>query len=85
METMNVALPETLKEFVQSRVAQGGYSSVSEYMRELIRADQKQQAWAVLEVEVLKGLNSGPAEPMTAADWSALRARIGAAKRNSGK
>ena len=78
METMNIAVPEGLKEFVQTRVAEGGYSSVSEYVRELIRADQKQQAWAVLEAEVLKGLNSGPSVPMTKEDWAELRARIGA-------
>ena len=40
METMNVALPESMKQFVQERVSAGGYSSVSEYIRELIRADQ---------------------------------------------
>ena len=76
MDTMNIAVPETLKEFVQTRVAEGGYSSVSEYVRELIRADQKQQAWAVLEAEVLKGLHSGPATPMTAEDWESIRAEV---------
>ena len=59
MDTMNIAVPDALKEFVQTRVAEGGCSSVSEYVRELIRADQKQQAWAVIEAEVLKGLRSG--------------------------
>jgi antitoxin ParD1/3/4 len=44
METMNIALPAALKQFVQSRVGSGGYSSVSEYVRELIRADQKRHA-----------------------------------------
>ena len=37
METMNIALPENLKTFVQHQREHGGYSSVSEYMRELIR------------------------------------------------
>lgn len=32
METMNIALPESMKQFVQERVSQGGYSSVSEYV-----------------------------------------------------
>lgn len=43
MDTMNIALPESMKHFVQERVAAGGYSSVSEYVRELIRADQKRK------------------------------------------
>ena len=76
MDTMNIAVPEALKEFVQTRVAEGGYSSVSEYVRELIRADQKQQAWAVLEAEVLKGLRSGKPVPMTAEDWQSIRAEV---------
>ena len=44
METMNIALPESMKHFVQERVTEGGYSSVSEYVRELIRADQKRKS-----------------------------------------
>ena len=43
METMNIALSESMKRFVQERVTEGGYSSVSEYVRELIRADQKRK------------------------------------------
>jgi antitoxin ParD1/3/4 len=76
MDTMNIALPEILKEFVVTRVREGGYSSASEYVRELIRADQKQKALAVLEAEILKGLNSGPAEPMTAEDWKNIRSEV---------
>jgi antitoxin ParD1/3/4 len=40
---MNIALPESLETFVRERVADGGYSSVSEYVGELIRADQKER------------------------------------------
>lgn len=39
MDTMNIAIPESLKEFIQHQVERGGYSNVSEYVRELIRAD----------------------------------------------
>ncbi len=73
MDTMNIALPTGLKEFAQARVAEGGYSSVSEYVRELIRADQKEAAQACLEAEVLKGLQSGESTPLTSVDWDRLR------------
>jgi Arc/MetJ-type ribon-helix-helix transcriptional regulator len=43
METMNISLPDSLKGFVDSRVKTGGYSSVSEYVRDLVREDQKRQ------------------------------------------
>jgi antitoxin ParD1/3/4 len=43
MVTMNIALPDSMKQFVQERVAEDGYSSVSEYIRGLIRADQRRR------------------------------------------
>ncbi|ETW99552.1 MAG: addiction module antitoxin [Candidatus Entotheonella factor] len=76
METMNIALPENLKSFVQNQVEMGGYSSVSEYVRELIRKDQKERAREALEAEILKGLDSGEATPMTADDWRAIREEV---------
>ena len=59
METMNIALPESMKQFVQERVSEGGYSSVSEYIRELIRADQKRKAEDRIDALLLEGLDSG--------------------------
>jgi antitoxin ParD1/3/4 len=40
MTTMNISLPDTLKEFVDRQVAGAGYGTASEYVRELIRRDQ---------------------------------------------
>ena len=76
METMNVALPDSLKEFVHKRVADGGYSTVSEYIRELIRTDQKALARAQLEAELMKGIQSGPSTDMTPDDWEQLRTKL---------
>ena len=39
MSTMNISLPEELKDFVDSQVKRG-YGTSSEYVRELIRKDQ---------------------------------------------
>ena len=47
-------------------------STVSETMRELIRADEKRKAEDQLDAKLLEGLNSAEAE-LTAADWSAIR------------
>ena len=43
-DSMNIALPDTMKEFVLQQVSEGGYSTASEYVRDLIRADQKRKA-----------------------------------------
>lgn len=76
MNTMNIALSAKLKEFVQREVRRRGYSSVSEYVRELIRGEQERQAIAALETEILKGLDSGPSTPMTKADWQDIRTEV---------
>lgn len=40
MPTMNISLPEPLKQYVEKRVEEGHYSSASEYIRKLIREDE---------------------------------------------
>jgi len=40
MTTMNISLPDALKEFVDRQVAGAGYGTASEYVRELIRRDR---------------------------------------------
>jgi putative addiction module CopG family antidote len=42
--TMNISLTEDLKFFVDARIKARGYSSASEYMRDLIRRDQERLA-----------------------------------------
>jgi antitoxin ParD1/3/4 len=76
METMNIALPGGMKQFVQEQVEKGGYSSVSEYIRELIRADQKEKAQRALEAEIVQGLQSGESVPMTREDWASVREEV---------
>ena len=72
MQSMNISLPDPLKQFVDAQIAQGRYSSASEYVRELIRADEKRKAEEQFEAKLLEGLNSRESE-LTPADWSALR------------
>lgn len=76
MDTMDFSVPDEFRPFVQERVAAGGFSSMSEYLQQLIEADQKQQARTRLEAELLKGIESGPSEPMTAEDWDSIRAEV---------
>jgi antitoxin ParD1/3/4 len=83
METMNIALPESMKHFVQERVCEGGYSSVSEYVRELIRSDQKRKVEERIDALLLEGLDSGEPIPVTKEYWEEkkrkLTARLGKA------
>ena len=72
MQSMNISLPEPLKQFVDGQIAQGRYSSVSEYVRELIRADEKRKAEDKLETLLLEGLQ-GEEVPLAKSDWQAIK------------
>jgi antitoxin ParD1/3/4 len=75
--TMNVALPETMKEFVRQQIAEGGYSTASEYVRELIRADQQRKASQRLDTLLLEGIESGSAR-LTKKDMRDIRSQVAA-------
>ncbi len=40
MSTMNVSLPDQMKQWIDSKIEEGQYHNVSEYVRALIRKDQ---------------------------------------------
>lgn len=56
--TMNISLPETMKTFVEERLTSDGYGTASEYVRELIREDQKKREEEKLERLLLSRLES---------------------------
>lgn len=72
MQSMNISLPDPLKQFVDGQIATGRYSSASEYVRELIRADEKRKAEERLEALLLEGLQGDETE-LTRADWKDIR------------
>lgn len=57
MSTMNISLPDALKSFVDTQVAERGYGTSSEYVRELIRTDQDRRQLRAL---LLQGAQSAP-------------------------
>lgn len=61
MSSLNISLPEPLKDYVESRVQGGDYGTPSEYVRELIRRD-KELRLARLETELIEALHSGDIE-----------------------
>lgn len=69
----NEHLASRPKEFVDRQLDSGRYSSVSEYVRELIRDDEKRRAQERLEGLLLEGLQSGAATEMTRQDWIEIR------------
>ena len=73
MQTMNISLPDPLKEFVDDQVGSGRYSSVSEYVRDLIRDDEKRKAQEKLEAMLMEGIQSSEPTGMTRQNWADIR------------
>ncbi len=59
--TMSFALPEALRSYIDQRVRSGQYGNTSEYLRELIRRNQEDQAKKRLRELIEEGLQSGRA------------------------
>ena len=76
VKSINISLPDAMRSYVEEQVAQGSYSTVSEYFRELIRLDQKRKAQERLETMLLEGLESGEATEITATDWEDIRQAV---------
>ena len=78
MTTMNISLSEALKSFVEDQVGARGYTTSSEYLRELIRKDRDRQHLRGL---LLEGAASPQAVTLDADYFGRLRGRI----RNAGR
>jgi antitoxin ParD1/3/4 len=87
MQTMNISLPDPMKQYVEEQVSAGAYSSASEYVRELVRADQKRHAKEQLEEMLLNAVNSGDPIDVTPAMVEEVKQRLRAraAQRKSAK
>jgi antitoxin ParD1/3/4 len=73
-QTMSFALPESMREYIDNRVSTGNYGNTSEYIRDLVRRDQEEQAKKRLRDLIEEGLASGPGRPRTKEDEKELLA-----------
>jgi antitoxin ParD1/3/4 len=62
MATMNISVPDPMKDFVQAQIDEGKYASSSDYVRDLIRKDQEvKDKFAALQAAISLGIESGEA------------------------
>jgi antitoxin ParD1/3/4 len=82
MATMNISLPEKMKDFVETKVESGSYSNASEYVRDLIRKEQE-RLQAIAEIQAL--IDEGEASGYVPYDRHDIetRLRIGKPKKNA--
>ena len=85
MASLNVSLPKTLRQYVKNQVVNSGFSTPSEYVRSLIRDDQKRKATERIEALLLAGIASGEPMDVNRAYWSKKRATLISSRRKSGR
>jgi antitoxin ParD1/3/4 len=73
--TITISLPGSLKTYIEEQVAHEGFGTVSEYLRALVRDEQKRKAQLRLESLLLEGLQS-EASALTDEDWDDMRREI---------
>ena len=73
MSTMNISLPEALRDFVEQQVSARGFGTSSEYVRELIRKDVDRQQLRTL---LMDGASSQPGRPADADYFAGLRDQV---------
>lgn len=60
MATMNISIPDPMKDWVQAQVETGAYANSSDYVRDLIRKDQENRNKLFsLQKAITEGLGSG--------------------------
>ena len=78
MATMNVSLPDAMKDWVEQQARSGRYSNASDYVRDLIRKDQDLASKiANMQTLVTEGINSGAGSRSMAELAETVRDRMG--------
>jgi antitoxin ParD1/3/4 len=70
MDKLDISLPDSLKSFVDEQVEKRGYGTSSEYVRDLIRADQDRERLRTL---LLDGATSPSTVAVGEAYFESLR------------
>lgn len=77
MATMNVSLPDPMKEWVEAQSRTGRYSNASDYVRDLIRRDQERSGKiAHMQKLIDEGLASGISDKGMDEIFDNARARV---------
>jgi antitoxin ParD1/3/4 len=74
--TMNISLPPSLKQGVDRQVNAGGFATASEYVRQLLREQQRREARLAVEAKLHEGEASGEPQPVTDATWRESEERV---------
>jgi antitoxin ParD1/3/4 len=75
MTTINISLPDQMKEFVDEEMGEGGYHDPSDYFNALLQEQLKRKAERKLEGLLQEGLSTD-SSPVDKKDWEYIRGEL---------
>ena len=76
MATLNLSLPDAMKAWIEAQTKGGQYNNASEYVRDLIRRDQKEREQLErLQVAIDEGRRSGVGDKTLDDVWHGVKQR----------
>lgn len=76
MASMNISLPDPMKDWVEAQTSSGRYGNASEYIRDLIRRDQDRASKiSAMQKLVDEAFESGVSEKSLHDIWTAAKER----------
>jgi antitoxin ParD1/3/4 len=60
MATLNISIPDSMREWIDAQVAAGGYANASDYIRDLVRHNQRERE--SIQLALIEGERSGISE-----------------------
>ena len=83
MASMNISLPEPMKDWVETQTSSGRYDNASEYVRDLIRHDQDRASKiSAMQKLVDEAFESGVSDKSLDDIWTAAQRRAQAKRGN---
>jgi len=74
MATMNISLPDEMRQWIETQIASGRYANASDYIRDLIRTNQS--TTDLIRLALIEGEQSGESSRSIADIIAAEQARL---------
>ncbi len=72
----NISLPLPLKQWVDRQVDEGGFGTVSEYVRQFLREEQRRQGRLAVEAKLRQAEASSDPVPVAEKTWTESQERV---------
>lgn len=76
MNTLNIALPESMQDFINEQIPKKGFRNEGEYICYLIQQEQERVAKSQIEKLLIEGLDSGESVEITDEWWEAKQTAL---------